>query len=106
MATTDDDVRNAAGEFAQGMAAFWEGRLGAELLGVYLLGSLAHGGFNRRYSEIDMAVIAENGLAEDLREEVLTEAARLSPALAPKLSLFWTDRGFAIGRFPPLDRAD
>ena len=29
-----------------------------------------------------------------------------SPDLAPKLSLFWTDRSFTIGRFPPLDRLD
>ena len=106
MPATDDDVRHAAGEFAQGLATFWECRLGAELLGVYLLGSLAHGGFNRRYSDIDMAVIAENGLSEDSREEARTEAVRLSPELASKLSLFWTDRGFAKGRFPPLDRAD
>ncbi len=107
MPTTDDDVRNSAGEFAQAMAAFWQDRLGAELLGVYLLGSLAHGGFNRRYSDIDMAVIAENGLAEDLRDGGMRdEAARLSPELASKLSLFWTDRGFSVGRFPPLDRAD
>ncbi len=107
MATTDDDVRNAAGEFAKAMAAFWQDRLGAELLGVYLLGSLAHGGFNRRYSDIDMAVIAENGLTEDLRDGGMRdEATRLSPTLASKLSLFWTDRSFSIGRFPPLDRAD
>ncbi len=106
MTATDDDVRDEAGEFAKGMAAFWQGRLGAELLGVYLLGSLAHGGFNRRYSDVDMAVISEHGLSEQLREEARTEAARLSHALAPKLSLFWTNRSFAIGRFPPLDRAD
>ncbi len=106
MPTTDDDVRIAAGEFAKGMVTFWQDRLGAELLGVYLLGSLAHGGFNRRYSDIDMGVISEHGLSEELRDDMCTEAARICPELAPKLSLFWTDRGFSVGRFPPLDRAD
>ncbi len=106
MAMTDDDVRDAAREFAQAVATLWQGRLGAELLGVYLLGSLAHGGFNRRYSDIDIAVITEAGLAGDVRDDMRAESARLSPGLAAKLSLFWTDRSFAIGRFPPLDRMD
>ena len=34
------------------------------------------------------------------------QANSLSPELGPKVSLFWTDRALAIGRFPPLDRAD
>ena len=34
------------------------------------------------------------------------DAAANSSELAAKLSIFWTDRTFAAGRFPPLDRAD
>ena len=34
------------------------------------------------------------------------DAAAISTELAAKLSIFWTDRTFAAGRFPPLDRAD
>jgi len=33
-------------------------------------------------------------------------AAELSPEQASKLSIFWADRKFSAGRFPPLDRLD
>jgi predicted nucleotidyltransferase len=106
MQSADDAARAAALDFAQGLKAFWEARLGDGLLGVYLIGSLAHGGFNRRYSDIDMAVIAEEGLDDITIDAMKEEAARLSPELAPKLSLFWADREFSVGRFPPLDLMD
>lgn len=106
MQKTDDDVRAAALELAQGIARFLENRLGDDLVGFYLLGSLAHGGFNRRYSDIDVGLVSENGIDEALIAAIKREAGRLSPELAPKLSLFWADRGFSMGRFPPLDRLD
>src|SRR5690606_20024660 len=79
---------------------------GPRLCGVYLLGSLAHGGFSRRYSDIDIGLFADGGVGDDAIAAMRAEAARLAPDLAPKLSLFWTDRSFAVGRFPPLDRLD
>lgn len=106
MTTADDVARAAALDFARDMAAFWRDRLGDRLAGVYLLGSLAHGGFNRRYSDIDVGLIAERGLTDDMLDDMRAEAARRAPELASKLSLFWTDRAFAVGRFPPLDRLD
>lgn len=106
MTTTDDAVRRAALSLAEHIAAFWQKRLGSRLLGVYLLGSLAHGGFNRRYSDIDLGLVAEDGLADGMIEAMRAEAAQCAPDLAPRLSLFWTDRDFAVGRFPPLDRLD
>ena len=57
--TTDDSVRVAAIGFANCLVPFWQAELGPELLGLYLMGSLAHGGFSRRYSDIDIAVITE-----------------------------------------------
>lgn len=106
MYATDDDARAAAGRFAEGIAAYWQDRLGSGLLGLYLIGSLAHGGFSRRYSDIDMALVAAEGLTDAMLDEMRAEAARLSPDLAPRLSLFWSDRRFSVGRFPPLDRCD
>ncbi len=103
---TDEDARTAALDLARGMAAFWDQRLGRRLLGFYLIGSLAHGGFNRRYSDIDVGLVAEDGLDEAMLDAMREEAVVLSPELAPKLSLFWTDRRFSVGRFPPLDRVD
>ena len=57
MPDTDENARLAALEFARAMAAYWQAQLGAELLGFYLIGSLAHDGFNRRYSDIDVALV-------------------------------------------------
>ncbi len=99
-------MRAGALEFAHAMAAFWEERLGPRLLGFYLIGSLAHGGFNRRYSDIDLALLAENGLSETLLDRARAHGVSLSPEPASKLSLFWSDRRFSVGRFPPLDRVD
>ncbi len=106
MAELDDASRAAALEFTTRMASFWDRRLGPRLIGTYLIGSLAHGGFSRRYSDIDMAVIAEDGLGPAELAEMQGHAASLAPELAAKLSLFWADRRFSIGRFPPLDRVD
>ncbi|MPZ40912.1 MAG: hypothetical protein GEU95_23245 [Rhizobiales bacterium] len=97
---------NAARDFAKGLASHWQVRLGDALLGVYLIGSLAHGGFSRRYSDIDVAVVVEAGLTPADLDAMRADAAALSSELAAKLSIFWTDRTFSAGRFPLLDRAD
>jgi predicted nucleotidyltransferase len=96
----------AAADFARQLVACWQSALGPELLGVYLIGSLAHGGFSRRYSDIDMAIVTESGLTADTIDHVRREATMLSPEWGPKVSVFWTDRQFVTGRFPPLDRID
>jgi hypothetical protein len=97
---------NAARDFAATCADRWQMHLGDRLLGVYLLGSLAHGGFSRRYSDIDLGVVTEAGLTPADFDAMRADAAAVSSELASKLSIFWTDRTFAAGRFPPLDRAD
>src|SRR5581483_2400606 len=51
MLDPDSIAANAAHDFAQALAPRWSAQLGSNLLGVYLLGSLAHGGFSRRYSD-------------------------------------------------------
>ena len=106
MPLTDEDARRAALEFADAVHALCQERLDAGLLGFYLIGSLAHGGFNRRYSDIDLAVVAENEIDQTTLDDMRTRAAARSPELAAKLSLFWADRNFSGGRFPPLDRID
>lgn len=106
MPDSDETARLAALDLADAMAAYWQETLGAGLLGVYLIGSLAHEGFNRRYSDIDLALVSEDGVTNAMIEGMGAHAAAIAPHLAPKLSLFWTDRGFTKGRFPPLDRID
>jgi predicted nucleotidyltransferase len=100
------DAAATAVDFARRMVPFWQEALGPELLGVYLIGSLAHGGFSARYSDVDIAVVADNGLSPQVLERAKAAAAALSADWGPKLSAFWTDRGFTAGRFPPLDRID
>jgi len=102
----DELAATAARDFARALAARWQAALESRLLGVYLIGSLAHGGFSRRYSDVDVAVITESGLAANALDAMHADAAGVSQELAPKLSIFWTDRCFSMGRFPPLDRGD
>jgi hypothetical protein len=104
--TTNNPAEAAATDFAHSIGTFLQTALGPELLGAYLIGSRAHGGFSRRYSDVDIAVITETGLTPQMLDRVRNEAVALSTAWGPKLSVFWTDRHFNLGRFPPLDRID
>lgn len=108
MNESDPDQRASreASDFAALLAPRWQSALGSDLLGVYLIGSLAHGGFSRRYSDIDMLVMSEAGLSQPMIEQVRGEAIALSDEWGRKVSMFWTDRQFCTGRFPPLDRID
>jgi hypothetical protein len=100
----DEAAKLAAVDFAHRLVLNWQ--LGTELLGAYLMGSLAHDGFSRRYSDVDIALVTEAGLSPQALDQGRSEAAALSPDWAPKLSVFWTDRHFDLGRFFPLDRVD
>jgi predicted nucleotidyltransferase len=103
---TDTSTQAAAVDFASRLVPLWQAELGSELLGAYLIGSLAHGGFSRRYSDVDMALVTEAGLSSQTLDRVRSKAAALSADWGPKLSVFWSDRQFSLGRFPPLDRID
>jgi len=98
--------RTAAVDFARRLTRHWQDALGTELLGAYLIGSLAHAGFNRRYSDIDIALFTAAGLSPQLLDRLRSEADVLSADWAPKVSVFWANRDFSLGRFPPLDRID
>jgi len=107
MASSPDDVAAAeARKFAIAVSACWAKNVGDALIGVYLLGSLAHGGFSRRYSDIDIGVVAESGLDAAMLGAMRQMAGEVSAEHAAKLSIFWTNRSFSAGRFPPLDRLD
>jgi predicted nucleotidyltransferase len=102
----DTDASENARGFARSIADYWQEQLGERLLGFYLLGSLAHGGFSARYSDIDAGLISTDGVTPAEIEAMRQHARDIVPDLATRLSLFWSDRGFTIGRFPPLDRLD
>jgi predicted nucleotidyltransferase len=103
---SDEGAEAVAREFARALCAPWQSTLDDGVLGIYCIGSLAHGGFSRRYSDIDVAVIVQEPMAPAVLDALRADAARLSAELAAKLSIFWTDRSFAVGRFPVLDRID
>ena len=102
----DDLAAAAARDFARALGTQWHAQLGDDVIGLYIIGSLAHGGFSRRYSDIDLALVSERALTPAALGGLRGRANGLSAELGPKISVFWTDRSFAIGRFPPLDRAD
>jgi hypothetical protein len=101
-----ESSRDAAIAFAGRVAGLWDDLLGERLVGAYLIGSLAHGGYRAYYSDIDMALVSQRTLAAADFNGVNGRMALCSPVLAPKVSLFWTDATFSAGRFPPLDRID
>ena len=88
------------------LASSYRAQLGERLIGAYRIGSLVHGGFSHHYSDIDMALVTEHGFDTATLATLRSLAAERDAALGQKLSLFWSDRHFTIGRFPPLDRAD
>lgn len=106
MFVRDKETREAAIDLAKQIGNSSASRLGKDFIGFYLLGSLAHGGFNRRYSDIDVALISENGVEGAFLEALEAEACAIAPDLGSRVSIFWTDRAFSVGRFPPLDRID
>jgi predicted nucleotidyltransferase len=93
-------------DLARRLVAQWQEALGPDLLGAYLIGSLAHAGFSRRYSDIDLALVTRAGLTAPELDRMRGDATALSAEWGPKISVFWTDRHFSLGRFPPLDRVD
>jgi hypothetical protein len=105
-AERDEVARTSAANFARSLAGRWQEMLGTDLLGSYLIGSLAHAGFSHRYSDIDIALVTAAGLSTDALDNLRSEAVALSPDWGAKVSVFWADRHFSLGRFLPLDRID
>ncbi len=89
-------------------------RWGRRLVGAYVLGSLAHGGFAPEASDVDLALILDR--VDPVIDRAMTEIRhevreRLDTALATRLSLFWSSWAeLALphprGRFPLVDRID
>ena len=102
----NDTARAAALEFARTLASLYRAQFGKRLVGAYLIGSLAHGGFSHRYSDIDVALVTEDSLDTATLTTLRSLAAECDATLSQKLSLFWSDHRFTDGRFPPLDRTD
>ena len=71
-------ARTAAIDFARRLVRHWQEALGTELLGAYVIGSAAHGGFNWRYSDLDIALVTAAGLSPQALDRLRSEAVALS----------------------------
>ena len=99
-------ARAAAVDLGRRLVPHCQAILGSDLLGAYLIGSVAHAGFSWRYSDLDIALVTVDGLLSQAQDCIRKNAVVLSAEWGPKLSVFWADRHFSTGRFPPLDRID
>jgi hypothetical protein len=63
----DELARASAIAFGRRLAERWQQVIGNDLLGLYLIGSLAHACFSRRYSDIDIALVTAAGLSPQAR---------------------------------------
>lgn len=107
----------AVAELIAACRSLAEEGFGARLLGIYLIGSLAHGGFAPAASDVGVALILSDPLTERDAEQISALAAYCAaahPRYGRRLSLFWTSpAAFAgtddvqvAGRFPAIDRLD
>jgi hypothetical protein len=88
--------------------------LGARLISVYAIGSLAHGGFAPAVSDVDVAVLVDQcdeSVPPIISTTVESTRAQLGPGLADRLSIFYGDwRSFGAppesARFGAIDRLD
>ena len=88
------------------VAEHFRSELGPPLVEVYKLGSLAHGGFSRIYSDIDVGVLLSCKEPPAEFANLVTQAKSLHPDLGKKLSVFWGNPEFSWGRLPIIDRLD
>src|SRR5579864_5431562 len=87
-------ARAAAVDVVRRLVPHCRQMLGSELLGVYLIGSVAHAGFSWRYSDLDIALVTVGGLSSQTQDGIRNKAVALSADWAAKLSVFWADRHF------------
>jgi len=80
---------------------------------VYIMGSLARGGFSEIASDIDLGIILNGSLdgAEEKIKSILSEANESFPSVTNNLSIFWgsiesINGVIEAGRYPPFDRLD
>jgi len=93
-------------QFVAQVAGYFSAQLGDRVVEIYQLGSLAHGGFSRLYSDIDVGVLLDGPVAPERMSELIAEAKALDPEHGKKLSVFWGHPEFAWGRLPVIDRLD
>jgi hypothetical protein len=110
--TITEPTTAAARAVAVEAAGAYQEAFGERLTAVYLMGSLAYGGYAPAVSDIDLAVVLTDRRDGDpgTFETVGATLGERSPSHR-KLSVFWgslpaLSRGEADGRFPAIDRLE
>lgn len=83
-------------------------------IAIYLMGSLARGGFSEVASDIDIGIILDSPLQEDDQSNIdksRSIARNKSPEIKNSVSIFWGSLDsingiIDAGRYPPFDRLD
>ena len=80
---------------------------------VYIMGSLARGGFSEIASDIDLGIILKGSLdgAGEKIKSILSDAHKNFPSVKNNISIFWgsvesINGVIEAGRYPPFDRLD
>jgi hypothetical protein len=96
------DIDDYVGRVAEN----FKSQLGASLVEVYKIGSLAHGGFSQTYSDIDVGLVLSSPNPPSDMDKMIAEVKALDDKYAKKLSIFWGNPEYSWGRLPVLDRLD
>jgi predicted nucleotidyltransferase len=88
------------------VADHFQSSLGSVLVEAYKLGSLAHGGFSRIYSDIDVGLVLNCSEPPTEMSELIANGKSLDAEYGKKLSVFWGNPDFTWGRLPVIDRLD
>ena len=92
--------------FVARVVEHFKSQLGAALVEVYKLGSLAHGGFSNIYSDIDVGLLLNCTEPPETVSALIAEAKNFDAEYGKKLSIFWGNAEFSWGRLPVIDRLD
>jgi len=97
---------NGIADYVARVAEYFHSRLALSLVEVYKLGSLAHGGFSKIYSDIDVGLLLTCTEPPAAMSALIAEAKTLDTEYGQKLSVFWGNPDFNWGRLPVIDRLD
>src|SRR3990172_11017707 len=97
---------NEITNFVSHIADYFKSALADSLVEVYKLGSLAHGGFSKIYSDIDVGLLLNCTEPPAAMPALIAEAKALDAEYSKKLSVFWGNPDCNWGRLPVIDRLD
>ncbi|MBI2533447.1 MAG: hypothetical protein HYW03_14725 [Deltaproteobacteria bacterium] len=97
---------NGVTDYIARVAEYFHSRLAPSLVEAYKLGSLAHGGFSKIYSDFDVGLLLNCAEPPSAMPALIAEAKTLDTEYGKKLSVFWGNPEFTWGRLPFIDRLD